>query len=510
MIKNKKFNSCIFILLLIFILAIALRIYRLGSKTLETDEISGVYISKVNVGEIFRRNLNPHLADITVEEPPLPYMLAHFALELKDNDFMARLASAILGSFTILVLYFLVKTLLDRGTALWASFLLSISLYHISYSQLFRGYSGLTLFSLLSLCFLWKLMHDAKLGYWVGFIFANSLGLYFHYIMLQIIVIETSIFLIGVYLIRDSIEVKAYIKKYLICLLIIFLTSCPLLPNILSTIFSRIGSRLGDESQIKFEFNINYFRNLLCRYGAGNGLAFYIYNSLFFYGIVSLFRRQRMVFLLIAFWIAFPFLLLAHTGYKYFFHIRYFIYIFPMYLVIIAYGITRLSNIIKKVSFYINTGLSSAIIVFVFIGLSCSALFLYYRMPARMTDWKETANYIDKHCRDGLKVYVESSFSSRELKYYLDKIRPDIKLHTFNGQIDQFIQICSNNQDILFVNNSYLFDHLVQKYFNQRVIIGSSLSCKLGKRELIDWDNSWFPPANIKRYFLTLYYNENN
>ena len=46
--------------------------------------------------------------------------------------------------------------------------------------------------------------------------------------------------------------------------------------------------------------------------------------------------------------------------------------------------------------------------------------------------------------------------------------------------------------------------------FQSKVVFSSPVFESLGRQGLIDWDNSWFPPSNIRRYYPTLYYNNIN
>ena len=137
---------------------------------------------------------------------------------------------------------------------------------------------------------------------------------------------------------------KKVSKNFIICGAFAFIAALPLLKNFLGV----MGSRLGGET-IAFELNPAYFENLFSRYGAGAGAPFYIYGGFFLLGIYSAFKygkRREAAALLI--WLIFPFAVLKFTGYKYFFHIRYVIFTFPVYLIFVANGAAGLYEILAS------------------------------------------------------------------------------------------------------------------------------------------------------------------
>ena len=266
-----------------------------------------------------------------------------------------------------------------------------------------------------------------------------------------------------------------------------FVTTIPLFYSIISTIRGRFGG-----NTIAFEMNHTYFANLLCRYGAGNGISFFIYNSFAILGVVWGMVKARGTMVMLLLWFLFPFCFLFFLGYKYFLHIRYFIYIFPIYLIFTAYGI----SILTKSTQY------KLVIATLFLLINIIPLQLYYSMPAKMTDWKSVAGYITSNYTKDKVVLVESSFCVRELKYYMDKI----PIHSVGGNKERFLQLCKIS-NVIYIDNSPIFDKFVFDLFKKRVAFNNPVFKKLGNRELIDWDKSWFSQANIRRYYPSVYLN---
>lgn len=514
---NNEKKWLVLILSAILALGVFLRVYMAGRQSLWTDEISSAVISSSPIHGIISRNLSPDKADIPVEEPPLPYILMHYSMAAGgEGEFFARLPSVVFGILGIYAAFLVGAELFGKRAGLLSAFLISISLYHILYSQEARGYSAHVFWSMLTLFYLWRAMRGGGGKDWAGFAVATIFNLYSHYSAFQVAAIETLIFLLFGLVFAKAAgheglkERKRPLKNFIICGLVAFIAALPLLKNFLGV----LGSRLGGGT-IAFELNPAYFGNILSRYGAGGGAAFYIYNFFFILGIYSAFkygRRREAAALLI--WLIFPFVVLKFTGYKYFFHIRYVIFTFPAYLLLVANGAAGLYDILASrfSSFFERQGRYAygALLASVFLYLSIQPLSLYYEMPARMTDWKGIASYIKAHYRPGTVILAESAFVLRELGYYLRDAKYMIQPKSVRGDEAKFREAVLSNPAVWYVDANPVFDNIVGGLFKSKVVFSSPVFESLGRRGLIDWDNSWFPPSNIRRYYPTLYYNNIN
>lgn len=514
---NNEKKWLIVILSAILALGVFLRVYRAGRQSLWTDEISSAMISSSPIHEIISRNLSPDKADIPVEEPPLPYIFMHYLMAAGgENEFFARLPAIVFGILGIYAVFLVAAELFGKRAGIFSAFLISISLYHILYSQEARGYSAHVFWSMLTLLYLWRAMRDEGLRNWAGFAVATIFNVYSHYSAFQVAAVETLIFLLfgllftGAWGHAGLKKRKGPIKNFIICAAAAFIAALPLLKNFLGV----MGRRLGGET-IAFELNPAYFENLFSRYGAGAGAPFYIYSGFFLLGIYSAFKygkRREAAALLI--WLIFPFVVLKFTGYKYFFHIRYVIFTFPVYLIFVANGAAGLYEILASrfSSFFERQGRYAygALLASAFLYLSVQPLSLYYEMPARMTDWKGVASYIKAHYRPGTVILAESAFVLRELGYYLRDAKYMIQPKSVRGDEAKFREAVLSNQSVWYVDANPVFDNIVGGLFKSKVVFSSPVFESLGRLGLIDWDNSWFPPSNIRRYYPTLYYNNIN
>ncbi|MBI5050234.1 MAG: glycosyltransferase family 39 protein [Nitrospirae bacterium] len=500
-----------FIIILLIILAGVLRLYKLDFQTLDTDEIGSILISRQDLYTIIMRTVDSSKSDVPVTEPPLQYILMKFSMSLFNNDFGARLPAAILGIISIWAIFRAGMAMFNEKVGLISAFLLSVSFYHILYSQFARGYSALVLFSLLSLYYMWRGIKEQKAAPWIGFIAASTFNMYFHYAAIQVLLIEGTIFAAVLFLYhigkersKLTISPKAW-NFFLFSLLVIGILCLFLLPNIKSTLKSRLG---GGGETIPFELNFIYLKNLFARYGGGNGIPLLFYSFFFVSGVIHSLRKWMIQGTALILWILIPFVLLFKSGYQWFFHIRYLMVTFPIFLIFVAVGVVFtiewLSTKLRPQS-SLGKIIPSSILIVLFVWFSFDSLRLYYQMPARMTDWRAVADYLENHYQDDTVILIESSFSVRELKYYLKDERIREKLGSVNGDITAFKKACKENKKLFYIDNSPVFDSVVGECFQDKKTFGAKVLFELGKRELIDWDRSWFSPANIRRYFPVVY-----
>ncbi len=134
-----KINK-VFLLIIIFLVALALRIYRLGDlPALNADEAALGYnaYSLIATGMDEHGNSWPiHFESFGDYKPGLSvYLLMPFVWLLGLNVWAVRLAPAIVGALTVFPVYFLARKIVDDRFALISAFMLSISPWHIHFSR---------------------------------------------------------------------------------------------------------------------------------------------------------------------------------------------------------------------------------------------------------------------------------------------------------------------------------------------------------------------------------------
>jgi mannosyltransferase len=116
------------LLSVLILLGLALRFYRLGQWSFDSDEVF-----------MLRDSLHPDI----LNPRPLLYLLNHYVVRplIPLNELGLRLLPAIFGVLAIPVFYFICRRLLNTRTALFGTFLLTVSPLLVYYSQFARYWS---------------------------------------------------------------------------------------------------------------------------------------------------------------------------------------------------------------------------------------------------------------------------------------------------------------------------------------------------------------------------------
>jgi mannosyltransferase len=130
------------ILSAVLMLGAVLRLYGLTAKPLWYDETAFIAHALKDMGFMLHSVANYKMPYIIL----LKFWIAVFGM----GAFAVRILSALFGIASILLVYKLGKSLFNTGTALIASFLLSISCFHIYHSQQVKHYSFFVFLVLLS------------------------------------------------------------------------------------------------------------------------------------------------------------------------------------------------------------------------------------------------------------------------------------------------------------------------------------------------------------------------
>lgn len=146
--KIKKFlskNTTLLVLSLVFIIGVVLRFYNLGSVPVgfHRDEAYLGYnaYSLFTTGRDMSGSMLPlHIKPFLYSPAGYAYLSIPFIYLLGLSEFSTRFASALFGSLTVLLVYFLVKKLFEKSSfatqlGIISSLLLAISPWHINLSR---------------------------------------------------------------------------------------------------------------------------------------------------------------------------------------------------------------------------------------------------------------------------------------------------------------------------------------------------------------------------------------
>ncbi len=159
---------------LVVLVGFALRLYRLGAQSLWYDETVSAYLANQELPDLIHHTAH----DI---HPPAYYILLHFWIRLAgDSEFALAFFSLIFGTLLIALIYRIARCLLGQRTALWSAFLITISPFHLWYSQEVRMYTLAALLGTLAWWYAWKALHGEKRAVWCYTLVAAG-GLYVLY-----------------------------------------------------------------------------------------------------------------------------------------------------------------------------------------------------------------------------------------------------------------------------------------------------------------------------------------
>jgi hypothetical protein len=172
-------------ILIILLVAFALRVYQLDYHALRGDEAATVLYSAIPLSDLWE------LSRITDPHPPLYYALLHpWQQFVGDTPWIMRFAGVAAGVMAIAVLFRLVVETLHRlPLALLATTLLAINPLQVWLAQDVRSYPFFLLIGLLSSWALWVALHrhqtysyaPRRYALWLLYIVATVTGLYIHY-----------------------------------------------------------------------------------------------------------------------------------------------------------------------------------------------------------------------------------------------------------------------------------------------------------------------------------------
>ncbi len=169
------------LMLIVLLLAFALRLYRLADSNVWWDEGWSVWLGRLPLGQI------AYLTALD-EHPPLHYwLLAGWNRLAGETAFAVRFSTVALAVALVALIYRLGKRIAGPTVGLTAAFLVTISRFHVQWSQEIKMYTLATLLTLASLYCLIRVLDAQHPRWWIGYILTTALAIYSHYLSLTII-----------------------------------------------------------------------------------------------------------------------------------------------------------------------------------------------------------------------------------------------------------------------------------------------------------------------------------
>ncbi len=183
-----------------------LRFQGLGRGSLWYDEAATVAQARLPLGELLRavaRNVHP----------PLYYLLLHAMLPFGDSETVLRWPSALSGTLSIPLLYWIGRAWFSGSVGLLAALLLALSPLHLWHSQDAKMYTVMTLEGLLSWALFGQLLQRPLRSLWVGYALVAAAILYTHYLGALLLLPQTG--LIALFRHRAEVE-RAFWTRWLL------------------------------------------------------------------------------------------------------------------------------------------------------------------------------------------------------------------------------------------------------------------------------------------------------
>lgn len=461
MFKNKK-NLNLLFLVLILLLALFFRLKGLAIRDIWYDEALSVIQSEKS------------LLQITKDVPtPIHYYFVHLALFFGRNTFALGLPSVLFGLSSVYLLFLIGRKIGSFSLGLIAAFLLAISPMHIEFSQQILHYSYFVFFTLLALFFYldFVLSVEKKKIRWKSFgffILFSLLNFLTHVPALLVFAIE--IFFLFFFLIINYRALLPY-KKYLLFLIPILLVigylifffnggyywqkviaaNLKLNPQIPIQLGFSLSKQLNTTS---LSFNLPFFAAMFSWFGLGKGFRLLVYFLLFLVGLWSFVKKRKFTLLSFSLaWIILPFVYLYFVRLEHWFEEKYFIFIIPVYLLIIAEGIVFISRFLAK-------NLTQIIILFFIFYLALNPIKIRttYGFPVKEDahySWRAVYQSLQKNLQPGDRVFVRRGEGVMPQFYFGTNLKNKIWFeedYVLSLSVDEYQNLVQDSRKNYFVS----------------------------------------------------------
>jgi uncharacterized membrane protein len=212
-------------LILVAVILVGLGLRLAVTRGIWLDEAISIHQARLSLHDLFR---TLYFGD---RQPPLHDLVLYFTIRaFGHSEFAVRLPSLIAGTLVIPVLYELGRELYDRRTGLVAAAFAAVSPVLIWYSQEVRMYEFVALFGLLALLMQLRVIRNASMLNWAGYILATAALLWSHYFGLVVIAVQQLVFIaVLVYRVRNGQPVKRLALGFAYSAVVLAMQLVPLL-----------------------------------------------------------------------------------------------------------------------------------------------------------------------------------------------------------------------------------------------------------------------------------------
>lgn len=389
------------------VLALALRLYCLDCYGLWYDEVASVEMAQRGVQAILTGRFGWMLV-----QTPLYYLLVWLTTLPADpatTTVLVRLPSALAGALTVPVAYGLGRETFGRAQGLFAASLVALSAASISYSQDVRPYALLTLLTALSLYCLLVAERTNSVRWWTAFVAVTVANLYFTYFATTLVAPALAPYLLWL-LYRAFTSSQKLFRRAAISLVAILALSIPATLDLL-----QVPRATPDFSQLTLGSvgsQIALLTSRLAQLGIGGISEIYMQWALgllaLLGGLYAICRREGRQVLLYACMVLIPALLLALFKTSNSVFQRYALFAMPFYFLLLGNGLAAIWSPAPAVRANVRAAFRAAAgALAIVIGLLFVYAVLVYFNPEQhrqlsyQPDYRRAALYLARQAKPG-------------------------------------------------------------------------------------------------------------
>ncbi len=381
----------------VLFLAAALRLWLLGEKSLWFDEAYSLFVAGMPI-----RDLVAYVFQ-TDAHPPGSYLLLRYWVTLVGRSEVAARMFGVLPSLGAVALtYLLARRMAGFRVALLAAGLMAIAPFQVATAQQVRMYSLLTLLTLAATYLFWRALEENRLLHWVGYALVQAADIYIHYFAFLIWGFHALYLLLSDW--RSTLRWRWFLAASAVVALLYAQWWTGLATHILEGRgWGWVRPRTGVTELLSATFSLLTYGGhqspgAASTFHAGIPLPpgqaavrFLPFAILACVGLVGLARRTRLFLML--YLLAPLSLVAAVTLWKTFAYPRYFPFLQPPALILVAAGIAKLSVIHRVFLRRAAIGASLAAVGM----LTLPVLYQYYVSPAwEPYDWRSAAAFLEE------------------------------------------------------------------------------------------------------------------
>lgn len=380
-------------------LALVVRIIGLGNESVWIDEAYSISLALHPIKQIIQGTA----AD---QHPPFYYLLLHFWLGFSNSITFVRLLSALLGTLNVVQVIVIGWKLGKVTVGLGAAILLSISPFHIWYSQEARQYMLLAVLTTAASIELWNCLHG-KHRWWLYILF-DILAIYTQYFAVFIFIAHGLLVILWSY----NKKAKRLFGRWIASMLIIGIAFAPWMPTAINQFLHHTMPWIGEPGA-------GDVRDVVLQLIAGNGIAILpsVLRSLAlvaFLGIAAWViylyirnkQRARWGAAFIGIWALLPFGLISMVA------IFYPVFQMKQYLLILAPLIVITTGIV------IASPRPWGMVLFTGLVLVNGVTTVYQQNTLTKDDWRGAVYYINAHQINGDIIFANPAASSLAIDLY--------------------------------------------------------------------------------------------